>query len=73
MSKLAHSNQKTMDEIEAASEGKLDEPRQIGPLDFARAFLRNCPSVKMTKDEQDELWRLFQECHKNARTTNPTH
>lgn len=38
----------------------------IGPYNFAQAFKRNCPSVRMTKDEEEELWRLFKECWKAA-------
>ena len=34
--------------------------------DFAKAFQRNCPGVRLTKDEQRELYRLFWECQKWA-------
>jgi hypothetical protein len=33
---------------------------------FAAAFKRNCPGVRMSKDEEDELARLFFECWKAA-------
>ena len=38
----------------------------IGPHNFAKAFKANCPGVRMTKDEEEELWRLFMECWKAA-------
>jgi hypothetical protein len=34
---------------------------------FAVAFKRNCPAVRMTKDEDAELLRLFFECWKTAK------
>jgi hypothetical protein len=34
--------------------------------DFLRAFEKNCPNVRMTKDERVELSRLFFECWKCA-------
>ena len=30
--------------------------------DFAKAFEKNCPNVRLTRDEQLELSRLFFEC-----------
>ena len=33
---------------------------------FATAFKRNCPHVRMTAEEGEELWRLFRECQKDA-------
>lgn len=33
---------------------------------FARAFERNCPRVRLTDEEREELRRLFQECWKFA-------
>lgn len=34
---------------------------------FAVAFKRNCPGVRMSKDEEEELSRLFFECWKAAK------
>jgi hypothetical protein len=36
---------------------------------FAHAFERNCPGVRMTRDEREELQRLFHECQKDARAS----
>lgn len=30
-------------------------------IDFLNAFKRNCPKVRMIKEEENELQRLFQE------------
>lgn len=35
-------------------------------LEFANAFLKNCPGVRMMPDEAHELRRLFWECWKEA-------
>ena len=34
--------------------------------DFVRSFERNCPHVRISKDEREELHRLFWECWKDA-------
>jgi len=34
---------------------------------FSRAFRKNCPFVRMTKDEIEELDRLFSECMNEGR------
>ena len=34
---------------------------------FIKAFERNCPNLHMTKEEREELTRLFWECQKEAR------
>lgn len=34
----------------------------VTAFDFARAFEANCPNVRLTKDEREELHRLFLEC-----------
>jgi predicted kinase len=39
----------------------------MSPSTFARQFERNCPSVRLREDEQEELRRLFDECSKWAR------
>lgn len=39
-------------------------------FDFLKAFERNCPGVRMTKEEREELSRLFFECSKWASKKN---
>lgn len=36
------------------------------PADFRRAFERNCPHVRLTRDEREELDRLFYEAMRDA-------
>lgn len=45
-------------------EGLAETPAAIftgGSMAFVRAFERNCPGVRMSKDEREELARLFWE------------
>lgn len=37
------------------------------PIDYARAFERNCPGVRMNIEEIQELTRLFNVCATEAR------
>jgi hypothetical protein len=42
---------------------------KVHPIHFARAFESNCTGVRLTKDERNELERLFMECSRDAEKT----
>lgn len=47
--------------------------QHVGPFAFAQALERNLPDLakRMTKDEKEEVNRLFHLCWKQARETAP--
>lgn len=46
----------------AAATAKQGRGVMVTAFDFAKAFENNCPNVRLTKDEREELHRLFLEC-----------
>ena len=41
-------------------------------FDYAKAFERNCPGARLTKDEREELERLFRICRDERKSREPT-